>query len=283
MPLGTTTNTPILQQANNTANAVRPFKGYTNINFTDFGANSNYHALQARLSRRFANNLTMNANYTWSKAISEVDVDSTAIGYYLDRARERGPAGFDRRQVFTLDYVYQLPNVGTKWMNNAVGRTVFDGWQVSGITRFWSGTPLTITSNGDAGTLNAATGVRADYVSGDFYPAKKSREEYFNPLVFARPLNGSLGTTGKGILYGPGINNWDISLFKNTKITERVTTQFRFETFNTFNHTQWAGINTGISGANPGSQVTAATRGTSGQVNATRDPRNIQFGFKIYF
>ena len=156
LPLGTTTNTTILQQANNTANAVRPFKGYTSINFTDFGANSNYHALQARLSRRFANNLTMNANYTWSKAISEVDGDGTAIGYYLDRARERGPAGFDRRQVFTLDYVYQLPNVGTKWMNNAVGRTVFDGWQVSGITRFWSGTPLTMTmnaNNADAGTL----------------------------------------------------------------------------------------------------------------------------------
>src|SRR5688572_9584369 len=114
-------------------------------------------------------------------------------------------------------------------------------------------------------------------------PAKKSREEYFNPLVFARPLNGSLGTTGKGILYGPGINNWDISLFKNTKITERITTQFRIETFNTFNHTQWAGINTGLSAANPGAQVTAATRGTSGQVNSTRDPRNIQLGLKIYF
>src|SRR5262245_11658641 len=281
LPLGTTTNTPILQQANNTANAVRPFKGFTNINFTDFGANSNYHALQARLSRRFASNLAMNANYTWSKSISEVDNDSTAIGYYLDRGRERGPAGFDRRHVFTLDYIYQLPNVGSKWMNNAVGRKVFDGWQVSGITRFWSGTPLTITSNGDPGTLGG--GVRADYLSGDFYPTKKSREEYFNPLVFARPLNGSLGTTGKGILYGPGINNWDISLFKNTKISERITTQLRLETFNTFNHTQWAGINTGISGANPGSQVTAATRGTSGQVNSTRDPRNIQIGLKIYF
>ena len=178
---GTTTNTTILQQANNTANAVRPFKGYTNINFTDFGANSNYHALQARLSRRFANNLTMNANYTWSKAISEVDGDGTAIGYYLDRARERGPAGFDRRQVFTLDYVYQLPNAGTKWMNNAVGRTVFDGWQVSGITRFWSGTPLTITSNGDAGTLECSDWCSSRLCEWRFLSFQKIARRVFQP------------------------------------------------------------------------------------------------------
>jgi hypothetical protein len=177
--------------------------------------------------------------------------------------------------------VYQLPNIGTKWMNNPVGRKVFDGWQISGITRFWGGVPLTITSNGDPGTLGG--GVRANYLGGDPYPAKRTREEYFNPLVFARPLNGSLGNTGRGFLRGPGINNWDISLFKNTKITERITTQFRVETFNTFNHTQWAGVNTGISGANPGAPVTAATRGSSGQVTGTRDPRNIQFGLKIYY
>jgi hypothetical protein len=280
LPLGTTTNTPLLQQANNTVNAIRTFKGYTNITFWDFGSNSNYHALQARLSRRFARNLTANVSYTWSKAINELD-DTGAIGYYLDRARERGPAGFDRTHAFTLDYVYELPNIGSKWMNNPFGRKVLDGWQISGITRFWSGPPLTITSNGDAGTLGG--GIRANYLGGDLYPAAKSRQEYFNPLVFARPLNGSLGDTGRGILRGPGINNWDISLFKNTKIGERITVQFRFETFNTFNHTQWAGVNASVAGANPGAPVTAATRGTAGQVTSTRDPRNIQFGLKLYF
>ncbi len=281
LPLGTTTSTSILRDANGTQNAIRPYKGYTNVNFTDFGANSNYHALQARLTRRFAENLTANVSYTWSKAFSIVDGDGTGIGYYLNRQREYGPAGFDRTHIFTADYVYLLPKFGTNLSNRPAARVLLDGWEVSGITRFWTGPPLTITANGNPGTLGS--GVWADYLGGALYPSTRSRFEYFNPLVFGRPLDGQLGNTGKGILRAPGINNWDFSVFKNTKITERVNSQLRFEFFNIFNHTQWAGINTGVSGANPGSPVTAATRGTSGQVSSTRDPRNIQLSLKLSF
>ncbi|MSV30520.1 MAG: hypothetical protein EXQ52_17520 [Bryobacterales bacterium] len=280
VPLGATTNTTILRDANNTANAIRPFKGYTSVNMTDFGANSNYHALQTRISRRFASNLTANFSYTWAKAMSIVDGDTAGLGYYLDRRREYGPAGFDRTNVATIDYVYLLPAFGTK-MGNGFAKTVFNGWQVSGITRFWSGSPLGVGANGNAGTLGG--GVRADYLGGQIIPDNRTRFNFFNPLVFGRPVDGSLGNTGKVVLRGPGIHQWDFSMFKNTKITERVTTQFRFETFNTFNHTQWAGINTGVSGANPGAAVSAATIGASGQVNSTRDPRNVQFGFKLLF
>jgi hypothetical protein len=285
VPLGTTVNTSILRDANNTTAAVRPYKGYNSVNFTDYGANSNYNALQARVSRRFARNLTANVNYTWSRTFDIVDGDTNSIGYYLDRRRDYGPAGFDRRQTFTFDYVYQLPGIGTKWMNNAFGRKVLDGWQVSGITRFWSGPPLTVaTANpnpGNPGTLGG--GVRADYLGGAAYPDNRDRFNYFNPLVFGRPVDGSLGNTGKGILRAPGINNWDFSVFKNTKIGERVTWQFRFESFNLLNHTQWGGINTGFSVPNPGTPVTPATIGTTGQVNSTRDPRNIQLAMKLYF
>jgi hypothetical protein len=281
LPLGATTNTSILRDANNTTQAIRPYKGYNSVNFTDFGANSNYHGLQARVSRRFSSNLTLNASYVWSKAMDITDTDTTAIGYYLDRAREHGPAGFDRTSVFNFDYVYLLPNFGTELSDSTLVKKLLDGWQLSGITRFWSGPPATITSNGNAGTLGSA--IRANYIGGDIIPSQRDRYNYFNPLAFGRPVDGSLGNTGRNILRLPGINNWDMSLFKNTRITERVNTQLRFEFFNVWNHTQWSGVNLGISPANPGDPVTSGTRGTTGQVNSTRDPRNLQLGLKIMF
>ncbi len=149
------------------------------------------------------------------------------------------------------------------------------------ITRFWSGVPLNVTANGDLGTLGG--GQRANYLGGQIYPDTQDRFHFFNPLVFARPANGSLGGLGRNALTGPGINQWDISVYKNTHITERVTAQIRVETFNTLNHTQWATVNAGISVPNPNTPVTASNVGSSGQVSNTRDPRNIQLGLKILF
>ena len=88
------------------------------------------------------------------------------------------------------------------------------------------------------------------------------RYNYFNVYAFGRPLDGSLGNTGKTVIRLPGINKWDLSLFKNFRMTERMNLQFRFETFNTLNHTQWAGVNTGLSLPNPG----MAMRGQQGKL-----------------
>ena len=157
-----------------------------------------------------------------------------------------------------------------------------DGWQISGVGRIWTGLPLTVTSNGNTGTLGG--GIRADYLGGNVYPETKTRNEYFNPLAFGRPLDGQLGNTGKGILRGPGLVNFDTSLFKNFKWGEGPRNiQFRLETFNTLNHTEWYGVNMGVNGSNPGSPITQGTRGTSGQVTSTRDPRNVQLSLKLYW
>ncbi len=281
LPLGSTVNTPILRNANNTAQAIRPYLGYNNVTYTDFGANSNYNSLQTRLSQRFARNLTFNASYVWSRAMDQLDTDGAGLGYYLDRHREYGPAGFDRASVFNFDYVWELPALGSRLSSHALAKKVLDGWQLSGITRFWSGPPATIGSNGNPGTLGG--GVRANYLGGQIYPDKRDRFNYFNPLVFGRPVDGSLGNLGRNTLRLPGINNWDMSMFKNTNINERVRAQIRFEFFNVFNHTQWASVNTGVSGANPGDPVTQATRGTSGQISNWRDPRTLQMSLKLYF
>ena len=132
------------------------------MNIIEFGAKSEYHGLQTRLTRRFGERFTANVAYTLARARDHVDTDTNAIGYYLDLDREWGPSGFDRRHQVTIDYVYQLPDAGTKWFNNTAGRGVLDGWQIAGISRFWSGQPLTITSNGNPGTTGG--GVRADNV-----------------------------------------------------------------------------------------------------------------------
>lgn len=280
LPLNTTTvpGTTILSSVNFTNNAIRPFPGFTSVNFTEFGATSNYNALQTRLSRRFAAHLTANASYTWSKALDEVDADNTAIGYYLDRRRDYARAGYDRTHVFNFDYVYELPEFVKE---NGFLKVVANGWQLAGITRFWSGVPLNVTANGDPGTLGG--GQRANYLGGKIYPDTQDRFHFFDPLVFGRPPNGSLGNLGRNALTGPGINQWDISVYKNTHLSERVTAQLRLETFNTFNHTQWATVNAGISVPNPNTPVTPSTAGNTGQVSNTRDPRNVQLGIKILF
>jgi hypothetical protein len=278
LQLGATITNP---PPNNTPDAVRPFRGYTAVNMIEFGAESEYHGLQTRLTRRFGESFTANVGYTLSKALDHVDADNNAIGYSFDLDREWGPSGLDRRHQLTIDYVYELPNAGTKWFNNAAGRVLLDGWQIAGISRFWSGQPLTITSNGNPGTTGG--GVRADYIGGDLYPDEQTRLQWFNPLAFARPADGTLGSTPKGFLRGPGINQWDISLFKNTRVGDRVTVQFRLETFNTFNNVQYNGISMVVNVPNAGQAVTAATQGTLGQVTSFRDPRQIQAGLKLYF
>jgi hypothetical protein len=252
-------NTNILQQVNNVANAARPFRGYSDINFTDFSANSNYNALQVRLSRRFAKSFTGNVSYTWSKALGHSELDTEGVPYAFDRRREYGPLDYDRTQILTLDYVYEFPKLTA---NRAAGY-LLNGWQLSGITRFWTGTPLTVGSNGNLGTL--AGSPRADFLGGDLFEGGKTRFQWFNPLLFARPLDGNLGNTANGFLRGPGIANWDASMFKNVEITEQIRLQLRFEF------------------SNPGQAVTAATRGRTGEVTSTRDPRTLQLGVKLYF
>jgi hypothetical protein len=139
-------------------------------------------------------------------------------------------------------FVYALPfGHGQKLMANAnkVAEAVVGGWQVNGIVTFQHGFPLTVTA-ADVGGLNDTFGTnRADLV-GDPYPSgfSKSAQHWFNTAAFKQPAAGFLGTSGRSILRAPGINNWDIGFFKNFAFGERVSLQFRVETFNTWNHTQ---------------------------------------------
>ncbi len=291
LPVGTTT-TPvgntgqsILQQANGVSNAIVPYKGYSSIMYTKYGATSNYNGLQTEIQRRFNRSLVVNANYTFSKVIDLTDDDNNTnqiLDIYHPQ-RDRAVAGWDRTNVFNVTYVYTAP----EFLNHSfLFRSALGGWELNGITRVWSGTPFSVTSGGNAGNLSGS-GVRADYNPKIGQPLyTKTYQQFFNPLLFSQPQDGSLGNTSRNQFRGPGINNWNIAIFKNIVFNESTRIQLRLETFNTFNHTQFASVLSSISASGPGVPVSdgaTGTRGNSGQVGATYDPRQIQLGGKFFF
>lgn len=127
--------------------------------------------------------------------------------------------------------------------NNVFSRAVLDNWQVSGIASFISGGPYSATL--DTTTAKNITGGGEVVVTGNAVLPKSQRtfNRYFNTSVFALPAVDTIGNQWTSSFYGPGVNDWDISLMKNIPIKERVTTQLRLDMFNAFNHTQFNSVN----------------------------------------
>jgi hypothetical protein len=273
------------------------YPGYANINFTKYGANSSYNALQVKGVRRFRRDLTLTADYTWSRAIDLNDCDNigggsgcsnTQITDPYNLKRDYAPAGYDRTNVFNVNYVYVVPG----FHRTGAMKYLTDGWELSGITRFWSGPPIDIFAS--APNLNAGNFIgviRPDYNGGAVYTSQGDKIHWFNPAAFTAPQNGSVGTLTRNKFRGPGINNWDMSVFKNFNFTERIRVQLRLETFNTFNHTQPSAIggdhnaanNTVINFLAPGGAINPGSVGSAGNVTGYRDPREVQLGVKLYF
>jgi hypothetical protein len=137
---------------------------------------------------------------------------------------------------------------------------------------------MTITA-ADIDGLNDAFGTnRADLVGKP--RLTKTIEQWFDISAFAQPLRGFLGTSGRSILRAPGINNWDTGLFKNFAITEKVSFQFRFESFNAFNHTQWNAPNRNVADTSV-DRITG--KRIFGSITSARAARINQFGAKIVF
>jgi hypothetical protein len=311
LPLGTTTSTNILSTVNNQVSAILPYKGYSSIFYNVFGASAAYNALQVKVTRRFSDQLTFNADYTWSKAIDldDVDNDQNQFPDYNQLKKFYAPAGFDRRNVFNFQYVYNLPQF--KGSSKLVQLTA-GGWEWSGVTQFWGGTPCLSGANPSddqcdlfsSGNLGNGGGqqspgasapgaqtfghIRPDYIGGPIIAPHSHNQpagqnpQWFNPAAFASPAPGSFGNFRRNSIYGPGIDNWNMSLFKNFIFTENMRIQLRFEAYNIFNHTQWANVNNGLSSPVNGTSF-AATPGASGQITSARDPRQLQLGGKFYF
>jgi len=290
----------------------RPYPGYAGGRVTvgqsaqakyAFGGSSNYNALQISANRRAGSGLQVGANYTWSRALGTTDAHLTNT-----RGVNYGLLALDRSHGLTFNYIYDVPNLATKFsaLDKPVTRQIFGGWQFSGLSSFSVGAPQTPTY-----TLTNASGAALNRLitgSEDFAPRvvltcdpNKSRGErtigaYINTNCFAPAPKGSIGNdSGINTVRGPGLNNWDMSLFKKIQYGEgnRVI-QLRVEAYNVFNHTNWTTLNTAAQ-FNPttGALVNAANpisnRDGFGALTAVRaagqpgSPRIIQLAGKIYF
>lgn len=272
------TNPGLLQSVNYYSNALLPYLGWGGLNAVETNAYSHYNAMLFRLSRRFANNLSVNFNYTWSKVMDILDNDSDSINNPFNIRQNYAPAGYDQTNVITLDFVYMLPKVSGA-LDKPVLRQAFNGWEFSGMIRSQSGMPVTITSNGNLMGVNAGT--QYPDVVGDPYSGQNSFQ-WLNPAAFARPQDGSYGTLGRNALRLPAVRNVDASIMKNFNITESMKVTFRCEVFNLFNHAQVWGINTGFNGDNPGSAI-SVTDQNFGQANSYRDARTLQLALRFSF
>lgn len=268
----TTATTPLLNQ-------IRPFLGYGGIDAIETIFNSNYNSLQVNVQKRFHGDSMVNVAYTWAKSLTDNQTDrSTAPQNSYCIACEYGLSQQDRRHVFTANYVYDLPFF--KSQQGMLGHLA-GGWEFSGIVTFQSGLPFTVSSPFDSdptgqGCLGASPcAVRPDLV-GDPNAGNQTLVNWFNTSAFAAVPAGQFhnGTAGRGSVIGPGFSRWDLSLFKNLKLTERVNSQFRLEAFNAFNHFNYNGVNTTIN---------FSPTSTYGQVNSARDPRIVQLGMKVNF
>ncbi len=272
-------------------NFLRPYKGYGDINYIEFASNSNYHALQVSANRRFSSSLSFGLAYTWSKAMDLVDGNNNNVNPVINpRVRNYGKAGFDRTHNLTINYIYKLPGLSKKLGDNAVTRQVFDGWEVSGITTFLSGSPLGIgyslvQGNDIVGASGGGIDSRVVLIGDPILPkSERTFARFFNTSAVRPPTRAELGigNAAKDLIRGPGTNNWDISLFKNFVLGREgaFRLQYRLETYNTFNHTQFNGVDTtGRFDLNTGAQVNALF----GSYTSAANSRRIVMGLKLNF
>jgi len=177
--------------------------------------------------------------------LDESDGYSSAVDPFLDpRSRNYGPAGFDRTYVFSARYSWALPDVARRLGIRPL-QWVTGHWEISGITRFISGAPITPTYSLVSGidfTGSGQVSTRPQVVDQN-----APIDQRFGPPVWSAANVPTFGNVGKGILRGPGTNNWDISVYRNVRFREgRINGQLRFETYNTFNHTQFSGVDANL-------------------------------------
>jgi hypothetical protein len=277
LPAGWLQNNNLSQSVNYYTNALLPYVGWGGLNAIETLGYSRYNALMLRASRRFAESFSINFNYTRASVKDTNDNDSDQIANPFNLAQSYAPAGYDQPNVFTVDTVYELPKV--KGTSNPFVKQALNGWELSGIFRAQSGMPVTITSNGNL--YGANLGSQYADLTGDPYSGN-NKFQWLNPAAFSRPAEGQWGSGGRNAVRLPGINNLDLALMKNFSIVEKAKVTFRCEVFNFFNHPQPWGVNTGFSGDNPGSGISASAK-NFGQINSYRDARTLQLALRFAF
>jgi hypothetical protein len=210
------------------------------INLLENSAQSWYDAGYINVRRRYSHGLSLLANYTYSKNLTNAPdfrspMDESAIPQNnKDLPAEKGP-GCDVRHRFSLSTVYEIPGVTAA----AWARLLTHNWQISAIYQAQSGMPFTVSVFGDtanAGTVLGENPIRANYTGAPVFGAgTRTAAEWFNPAAFATPAAYTFGNAGRNSLYGPPLQTLDFALVRNFHLTERVNFQLRGEAFNALN------------------------------------------------
>jgi hypothetical protein len=289
------TNTPLND------NYFRPFGGYGNVPMQIWEGNSSYHSFQFQATRRYAHGIQYGVNYTRSKAMDYSEGDSTTSGgvaHYLNRAVwNYGLAGYDRPNILTFYFLWDIPRL-SKVLPNPIVKAIFDGWQLSDMTSFISGAPLaiSISTSPSVNFAGGGDGSRPLMVANPNLPSgQRNISHWYNVAAFAEPIAMSpsacnaagcppvtianIGDMPAMPIRGPGVSNFNTSLFKNFRLQERFNFQLRMEAYNTFNHTQFSGVGTSIQYNAGGVNTTTA----AGTITSARDPRYLQLAMRVTF
>lgn len=291
IPYGTTF---LPQNAGLSQDFLRPYRGYGNINIYEGAGSSNYHAFQMTASRRLQG-LTFDLNYTFSKALGVTgggDGDFFRIDN-LNRFANYGYLNQHRKHNLNLNFIYEIPNLGRQMGNGAVANNIFGGWQISGIYSYISGEPYAIGFNvpGIANqnlTGSFTEGARVQVIGNPRATGSFNSNAVLNPASFRPPQVGSIGLESARVHdFRMPINNWNMSLQKQFRVKERLAMQFRVDTFNTFNTTQFSNWNSTIGFANLAATTpnnfNPNAPGGFGAITGARDPRIVQTMIRVQF
>jgi hypothetical protein len=312
-------NTPLLASPSNPINGITdntaanaalrvPYLGYQPAGYqpTSFDGVYNYNSLQVTLRKQFSHGLTLQAAYTWSKDLTTLSSSnfnniSADSNNPSNLGQQYGPAYFSHPQRFIVNYSYDLP-FGQH--TGALG-LLANGWNVSGVTTVQDGVPLTISDSGTGtvfglgsfgiaraqmcpgmtyGDVATAGGIDQRLGGGNGGPGYLNIHAFCPGIAAPNSPDGStlFGDSGPGIILGPPQFNFDISILKNFRISERQSVQFRTEFFNTFNHPQF--LPPGNNSSTPPAQLAVSSPGQFGEITALSvSPRVIQFGLKYVF
>jgi hypothetical protein len=254
---------------------------YSNIEQSDPGANSEYHGLLLSIERHFSGHYTILSNYGWSHCSSSWDMAGELAGTLYQNSNnrqtgERGPCGFDHRQVFNTTLVATSPGVGS-----SIAKTLTKDWQISPILSLFTGNPMQMSIGGkDISLSGQALDRPYDLLPTQVYGGPANDPHYYlNPAAFmcagsnaaCTVFSGQFGNVGRNALYGPGQINFDMALTRRFAVSERWKLDLRADFFNIMNHANWNA---------PGANITS---GTFGEITSFGSPRLIQMALKLYF
>ena len=294
-------------------NFFRPYAGFSAINMQNFNLTANYNSLQVQVTRRFKDGLEFGVAYTYSRTMDYTDSYNGTVALYQNlRAWDYGPANTNRKHNLVVNYLWGIPKgssifgANSAW-NNFATRKIFDGWQISGIASYISGSPGTIgySLHNGQNVTGGGDGARIVLTCDPMHQVHGTRSfhQWFNTACVLPPLAGSGPTaannyqgasysTGLGVFSGrinynnPGYTNFDTALFKNIQIESGLSLQLRVETYNTFNHPEFSGVNATANYANANTQDATANPQTSnifGQLSSTQNPRYMQLALRLNF